>query len=69
MLDPDLDTPLYGIRPIAEALNLKKEDGTLDLRKAYYALEKGYADADKFGRIWVSTRRRLLGKHLAAAVG
>ena len=63
--DPDLDKPLYGVKPIAEVLNLKKDDGTLDLRKAYYALEAGYADADKFGRIWTSTKRRLLRNHLA----
>jgi hypothetical protein len=65
-LDSDLDAPLYGAGPIAEALNLRKDDGTPDVRKAYHALERGYVDADKFGRIWTSTKRRLLGHHLAA---
>jgi hypothetical protein len=62
--DPFLDTPLYGAVAIAEALNLKDEDGNPDERKAYHGLERGYYDASKVGRIWTSTRRRLLRQHL-----
>jgi hypothetical protein len=32
-LDSDLDAPLYGAGPIAEALNLRKDDGTPDVRR------------------------------------
>ena len=62
----DLDQPVYGAEAIAIVLNLRK-DGKPDTRRAYYACEKGYVDADKFGRIWTSTRRRLLSRHLKTA--
>jgi hypothetical protein len=61
-MSDDLDLPVYGVEPIAQILNL-------DLRRAYYALEKGYVDADKFGRVWTSTKRRLLRRHLAHLTG
>jgi hypothetical protein len=60
-IDDDLDRPIRGARKIARVLNLLDDNGEPDPRKAFYALEKGYADADKFGKIWVSTKRRLLG--------
>jgi hypothetical protein len=47
VLDP-LDMPVYG----AEAIGKPK-------RQTFYALENGYIDADKFGRMWRSTPRRL----------
>jgi hypothetical protein len=65
--DEYLDTPGYGARFIAEVLNLRDENGALDVAAAYHKLEMGYVDADKMGRIWTSTRRRLLGRHLARA--
>jgi hypothetical protein len=63
--DPFLDEPVNGARAIAEVLNLRDEDGNPDERKAYYGLELKRYDADKIGRLWVSTRRRLLAPHLA----
>jgi hypothetical protein len=56
----DLDKFVYGAEAIAIVLNLLDEDGKPDKRRAYYACERGYVDADKFGRIWRSTPRRLL---------
>jgi hypothetical protein len=66
-MSDDLDKPGYGAKWVAEVLNLLDEDGEPDERKAYYVLEKGYADADKMGRIWTSTRRRLLKRVQGAA--
>ena len=62
--DEYLDTPGYGARWVAAVLNLRDEAGELDVRRAHYILEQKYVDADKMGRIWTSTRRRLLGRHL-----
>jgi hypothetical protein len=67
MSDNDLDTPGYGAPWVAEVLNLRKKTGELDDRRAYYVLEKGYVDADKIGRIWTSTKRRLLKRAQGAA--
>ena len=58
-IDPQ-DQPVYGAEAIARILNIFKDDGTPDLRRAFYVLENGYVDADKYGRIWRSTPRRLL---------
>jgi hypothetical protein len=65
MFDPYLDTPVYGAVAIAQILNLRDENGDPDGRRAYYGLERGYFDASKIGRVWTSTRRRLLRPHLA----
>ena len=54
-LQDQLDTPLWGARAIAEAMNLSE-------RQAWHKLEKGQLPAEKVGKIWVSTRRRLLGR-------
>ena len=60
MLPEDkLDTPLYGAEAIGRAAHLLNEDGDVDTRNTYYVLERGYIDADKFGRQWVSTPRRI----------
>jgi hypothetical protein len=65
MHDDILDLPVYGAPAIAKILNLLDENGEPDIRRTYYALEHGYVDADKFGRAWSSTKRRLLRAHLA----
>ena len=49
--DP-LDQPVYGAANIGRVVGLNRN-------QAYLALENGYLDADKFGRRWVSTPRRL----------
>jgi hypothetical protein len=64
MFDEFLDAPIWGARRIAEVLNLRTPDGEPDERAAFYGLEKGYYDATKVGRLWSSTRRRLLAPHL-----
>jgi hypothetical protein len=61
------DEPGYGATWIAEVLNLRNEKRKLDLDRTYHALESGYIDADKMGRIWTSTRRRLLKGHFATS--
>ena len=48
----DLDKPIYGAKAIGEARKLTE-------RQAFWALENGYLDADKMGRKWTSTPRRL----------
>ena len=58
-IDDHLDRPIYGAEPIGREANLLKDDGSVDLRKVYHALERGYLDADKFGRLWASTPRRI----------
>jgi hypothetical protein len=63
-MSDDLDTPIYGAKIIAVILNLVDENGEPDERKAYHALASGYIDADKFGRVWTTTRRRALNRHL-----
>jgi hypothetical protein len=55
----NLDRPIWGAENIGREANLFKEDGSVDLRKTYFKLEKGYLDADKNGREWVTTPRRL----------
>jgi hypothetical protein len=65
MFDPTLDAPIRGARAIAEALNLRDENGEPDERAVYYALEQGHYAATKRGRTWESTLRRLLAPHLA----
>lgn len=62
----DLDKPIYGVEPIGRIANILKEDGSVDTRAAYYALEKGYIDADKFGRKWRTTPRRVLSGNPAS---
>ena len=54
MSDENLDKFIYGAEPIGLEANIVKEDGTVDLRATYHALEMGYIDADKFGRKWRS---------------
>jgi hypothetical protein len=50
--DDPLDRPVYGAANIARVVGLS-------INQTYLALEKRYLDADKFGRRWVSTPRRL----------
>lgn len=57
MTDAELDRPLLGAHAIGRAAHLFTRKGRVDIRKTFYALEKGYIDADKFGRRWVTTLR------------
>jgi hypothetical protein len=52
-MDEYLDTPVYGAGPIGRVVNRTE-------RQTYGDLEAGRLDADKFGKLWVSTPRRLL---------
>jgi hypothetical protein len=65
--DKDLDSFIYGAEPIGLEANLVKDDGSVDLRATYHALERGYIDADKFGRKWRSTPRRIRSSGTAPA--
>jgi hypothetical protein len=56
----DLDTPIWGARDIGAVLNRPP-------RKTYYLLEAGLLPAEKVGKSWVSTRRRLLALVQGAA--
>jgi hypothetical protein len=67
----NLDGFVYGAKAIGREADIyvTDENGEIvldengnpkvDVRKAHYALEKGYIDADKFGRLWRSTPRRI----------
>lgn len=57
---PDRDRWVYGAQKIGEYVNIRDADGNVDIAKTLYALSKGHIDAEKFGRIWRSTPRRLL---------
>jgi hypothetical protein len=62
-LDEKLDQPIYGGIAIGREANLIDGGGEVLAAKVYRALRLGLIDADKFGRGWVSTRRRILAKH------
>jgi hypothetical protein len=59
MPNENLDRAVYGAEAIGREAHLLDEEGNVDLRKTYHALEKRYLDADNFGRTWVSTPRRI----------
>ena len=55
----DLDRPVWGARAIAIAAGLVDRRGKPRVRAAYHLLEKKLLPADKVGRTFVSTPRRL----------
>jgi hypothetical protein len=55
----DGDMPVWGAREIGREAGCLNEDGTVDIRKAYNLLAKGRVDADKCGKLWISTRNRI----------
>jgi hypothetical protein len=55
----DSDVPVWGAEAIGRIAGVLKDDGSVDLRRTFYLLESGYLDADKFGRRWASTPRRI----------
>jgi hypothetical protein len=42
-IDP-LDLPVHGAEAIASILNVRKKDGSLDLRRTFYLLQNGYVN-------------------------
>jgi hypothetical protein len=57
--EADLDRPIWGARAIAIEAGLFDEHGEPDVVRAFYLLEKGYIPANKRGRAYVSTPRRV----------
>ena len=53
----DLDTPVWGAAAIARVINRTE-------RQAFHLLERGHLPADKVGKLWVSTPRKLLARVL-----
>ena len=49
----DLDKLIWGAEALGKVINRSP-------RKTHYLLARGLIDADQIGRLWVSTRRRLL---------
>lgn len=48
---------LWGAEAIAVAADLRRPDGTPDVRKAFYLLARGHLPGKKVGpRLWTSTR-------------
>jgi hypothetical protein len=60
-IDP-LDQPVWGAEAIAKVLNRP-------VKQVRYGLERGRFDADKLGKSWVSTPRRLLRQFAGRKVG
>jgi hypothetical protein len=56
---PDLDTPIWGARNIAIAAGLVDERGKPRVRWTFHLLKKKILPADKAGKSYVSTLRRL----------
>lgn len=63
----DPDAPVWGAETIGRIANVRKPDGSVDIRRVYYLLEKRLLDADKFGRRWASTPRRILRRFAGEA--
>lgn len=59
MSDENLDRPIWGAENIAREAGLVDDDGNVDVRKAFYLLEKGLLPGTKVGRLWASTPRRI----------
>jgi len=59
MSDENLDRPIWGAKAIGQEAGCIKDDGEADERKTFYLLEMKLLDADKVGRQWVSTPRRI----------
>jgi hypothetical protein len=63
--ESDPDRLLKGVEEIGVVAaevhpHFLKEDGkTVDERKVYYGLEKGYLAGSKYGRLWISTPRKI----------
>jgi hypothetical protein len=57
--EEDLDRLVWGARRIAEAADLVDGNGKPRVRTAYHLLENGLLPAEKVGKTWVSTPRRL----------
>ena len=53
-LADDLDKPIIGAKAIAAELG-----PAITPRKVFYRLEAGHIPAEKFGRLWITTKRRL----------
>jgi hypothetical protein len=51
-VEGNLDRPIWGAREISAAINQT-------VRQTHHMLERGYLPADKIGRRWVTTPRRL----------
>jgi hypothetical protein len=54
-LGDGLDTPLWGAAAIGKAIGTNQ-------RKAYHLLEHGLLPGNKIGKIWCSTKRKLLAR-------
>jgi hypothetical protein len=54
-----LDVPIWGAQAIGREAGLIDDSGNVDLRKTFYALERGHIPASKVGRLWASTPRRI----------
>ena len=61
--DPLLDAPQIGAPACARGAGfINEKTGKPDLRRFYYAAERGYVDVDKMGRKYISTLRRLTAR-------
>jgi hypothetical protein len=58
----DKDCPIWGVKAIASVIKRS-------VRQTNHMLERGYLDASKKGRLWVSTPRRLLASIVEPTTG
>ena len=59
VLQPDPDRPVWGARAIALAAGLVDKHGKPRVRAAYHLLAVGLLPADRIGKSYISTPRRL----------
>lgn len=57
--ETDLDRPIWGARAIVIEAGLFDERGEPDVVRAFYLLEKKLIPANKIGRAYVTTPRRV----------
>jgi hypothetical protein len=62
-----LDQPLYGAEAIGRAAHFVDDRGRVEMNRTYRALEQGYLDASKLGKVWVSTLRRIRAAYVGGA--
>jgi hypothetical protein len=56
----NLDAPIWGAAAIALAAGLIRPDGSPDEDAFYYKAARGYLAVEKRGRVYVTTRRKIL---------
>jgi hypothetical protein len=62
----DLDAVIWGAVQIGREAGVLKDDGSVDVRRTFYLLQRGLLDADKFGQRYATTKRRIRNQFAGA---